>query len=77
MLSHATADHDPAVAAAAAATYRSTSNPITARTHAEVARLLEGLEVAEPGLVDATVWRPDEPVAVEHVGYYAAVGRVG
>jgi len=76
VLSHATADHDPAVAAAAAVTYRNTSNPIQARTRDEIAGLLDGLELVEPGLVDATAWRPEEPVAEEHAGYYAAVGRV-
>ena len=76
VLSHATADFDPAIANAAQETYRATSNPIQARTYAQVAQILDGLELVQPGLVDATAWRPDDPGAAGHVGYYAAVGRV-
>jgi hypothetical protein len=76
VLSHATADHDPEVAAAAAATYRSTSNPITPRSRAQIMELLAGTDLVEPGLVDASEWRPDDPAAVVHAGYYAAVGRI-
>ena len=34
-------------------------NGMTLRSHAEVARFFDGLEVAEPGLVQASQWRPD------------------
>jgi Protein of unknown function (DUF574). len=76
VLSHATADNDPEVAAAGAATYLDTSNPVTVRTRDEVAALLDGLELVEPGLVDATDWRPDDGAVAGHAGYYAAVGRL-
>jgi O-methyltransferase involved in polyketide biosynthesis len=33
--------------------------PIRTRTRAELARLLDGLELLEPGLVSLTQWRPD------------------
>lgn len=76
VLSHATADHAPGVAARAADTYRETSNPITARTHAQVAAMLDHLELADPGLVDATAWRPERPGLGEHIGYWAAVAHL-
>jgi hypothetical protein len=34
------------------------SEPVTFRTHDEVARFLEGVEVLEPGLVQYSQWRP-------------------
>lgn len=73
VLSHATADHDPDAVAQASVTYRGTDNPITPRAHDEVTAMLGGLELAEPGLVDATAWRPDRGAAREHAGYWAAV----
>lgn len=76
VLSHATADHDPDIAARAAGTYRDTASPITPRTRDEVAGMLDGLDLATPGLVDATAWRPDRSTTSEHVGYWAAVGHV-
>jgi len=33
------------------------------RTHAEVSRFFDGLELLEPGVVHLPVWRPDTPVA--------------
>jgi hypothetical protein len=77
VLSHATADHDPDTVARASSTYRNTSNPITPRPRAEVAAMLGGLELAEPGLVDASAWRPDRASTDgEHAGYWAAVGHL-
>jgi len=34
---------------------------VTLRSHAEVARFFDGLELLEPGLVRAPEWRPDSP----------------
>ena len=52
--------------------------PITARTGAEIRRFLAGLQLAEPGLVPCTQWRPD-PVevgaAAPQVALYAGVAR--
>lgn len=39
--------------------YRSTSHPLQRRTHAEIAALLDGWHLLDPGLVDADAWRPD------------------
>lgn len=77
VLSHITADHDPETAANAAMTFDGTGTPVTVRSRAEIARMLDGVELVEPGLVDATMWRHDDPGAAEHVGIYAAVGALG
>jgi len=49
---------------------------ITMRTHAEVCRYFDGLELLEPGVVQMNLWRPDhadEPA--ENIPEYAGVGR--
>jgi SAM-dependent methyltransferase len=43
----------------AAGLYRSTATPVVARTRAEVAALMAGTELVEPGLVWTPQWRPD------------------
>jgi SAM-dependent methyltransferase len=35
--------------------------PLTSRTHAEILRFFDGLELVEPGLVPVTDWRPEVP----------------
>jgi hypothetical protein len=50
------------------------------RSHAEIARLFDGLELLEPGVVSLPEWRPDSPAAdVEPGGvvvpHYCGVGR--
>jgi hypothetical protein len=35
--------------------------PLTSRTHAEILRFFDGLELLEPGLVPVTDWRPEVP----------------
>ncbi|MGA5702509.1 SAM-dependent methyltransferase [Peterkaempfera bronchialis] len=53
--------------------------PITARSGAEVARFLDGLELLEPGLVSCARWRPDPAdgsgTAPAQVAQYGAVAR--
>lgn len=39
--------------------YVDSSNPLTARTHGEVGKLLEDFELVDPGLVYVPDWRPD------------------
>jgi len=77
VLTHVTADHDPEIAAAAATVYRSTANPIWPRSHTDVLGMFGTTELAKPGLVDASAWRPDDAVGAEHVGFYAGIGRIG
>jgi hypothetical protein len=75
-LSHVTADHDPDAASGGVASYRSTATPVVVRTHAEVRALFGAGELVEPGLVDATDWRPEDPVGPEHRGFWAGVARI-
>jgi hypothetical protein len=76
VLSHGTADHDPDEVRALADVYRNTANPVTPRTRDEVAEILRGTELVEPGLVDATEWRPEDTTGEQHRGLWAAVGRI-
>jgi hypothetical protein len=56
-----------------------TPTPITVRSRARIARLFDGFELVEPGLVWAPLWRPDSPHQVpehpEHSGNLVGVGR--
>ena len=47
------------------------------RTHAEVSRFFDGLELVAPGLVHLPEWRPDEPVDPDGpvTGMWGGVGR--
>ena len=59
-LTHATADAvDTAIAQAGEQNYQRANAPFHFRTHAEVAAILGGLELVEPGLVYLPLWRPD------------------
>jgi len=51
--------------------------PVTARTHAEVSRFFDGLDLLEPGLVQVHRWRPGagEPSATRELANYAGVAR--
>ncbi|MFI6447040.1 SAM-dependent methyltransferase [Kitasatospora sp. NPDC050543] len=77
-LSHATGDFaTPAEAAKGSALYRNASAQLTMRSHEQVLRFFDGLELAEPGLVTAPLWRPDQPAQPtdERVAIWAGVGR--
>ena len=62
MLSHATGEAKPDVAAAANTVYM---NKVAARgdyrSRADILRLFDGFTLVEPGLVYLSQWRPDEP----------------
>jgi hypothetical protein len=52
-------------------------NPATPRTHADVTRFFDGLELLEPGVVQPPAWRPDpggQPAAAP-LPMWCAVGR--
>jgi hypothetical protein len=49
--------------------------PIRARTGEEIAKLLDGLDVLEPGLVSCSLWRPRPGSARRVVPQYGAVAR--
>jgi len=63
VFSHVTADHDPDQAAQAAEVYQRSTNPVHTRTHHQLTAMLAAFDLAEPGLVDATRWRPDSHTA--------------
>jgi hypothetical protein len=48
---------------------------VTLRSHDEVAALLAGLELVEPGVVQATQWRPDPDSATPPAQIWLGVGR--
>lgn len=61
-LSHANYEEvPPPILAQCERLYAGTSNPARARTRAEIAPFFTGLELAEPGLVYAPRWHPDDP----------------
>ncbi|WFE37819.1 SAM-dependent methyltransferase [Micromonospora sp. WMMD998] len=70
-LSHLTLDGAPPMPARAGTEiYRRSSAPLVPRTHADVARFLDGYDLVEPGLVRLADWRPDgEPRAAVSHGY--------
>ena len=80
ILSHATMDGYPAPAAPAneqraGQVYERATAPLTMRGPDEVARMLAGFDLVEPGLVHVTQWRPQRPPRPEFDAFLAAVGR--
>ncbi|MFB6888821.1 SAM-dependent methyltransferase [Kitasatospora sp. NPDC056327] len=76
VLSHGTLDFTAtADAGRGPAVYRNASAQLTMRTRAQVLRFFEGLDLLDPGLVTAPLWRPDAPrqPADSQVGIWAAV----
>jgi hypothetical protein len=77
VVSHVTADHLSAGAAAQAqAVYAGASAPGVARSREQIAGFFAGLEMVAPGLVNVSGWRP------AHIGsppgpalFYAGIGR--
>ncbi|HEX4703494.1 MAG TPA: SAM-dependent methyltransferase [Pseudonocardiaceae bacterium] len=64
--------------AKAAELYRNSQNPAYLRTKAEIAAMLTGFELVEPGLVFVPEWRPNSPedaVDAQRCSFYGAVGR--
>jgi SAM-dependent methyltransferase len=77
VLSHASAEGRPEVAASHQELYSRTPTPMTMRGRAEIARLFDGFELVEPGLVWLPLWRPDDPDAdksPERTTGFAGVG---
>jgi hypothetical protein len=61
-ITHVTDDSIPDdVSRAAQQLYKNSSAPITPRSLDEVIRFFDGLDLVEPGVVDASEWRPDLP----------------
>ena len=51
------------------------AEPVTLRSHDEVAALLTGLDLVEPGVVQTTQWRPDPATAAVPSQVWLGVGR--
>jgi SAM-dependent methyltransferase len=80
-ISHPTDDETPPEQAETAKRlYAAIGSPVNVRSHNLVKKFFEGLELVEPGLVYAPLWRPEGPddLFLKHPelsGYYAGVGR--
>ncbi|MEU6114552.1 SAM-dependent methyltransferase [Streptomyces sp. NPDC047117] len=81
ILSHATADFRTEGIEDAAAVYRSATAQITLRRRAQLLSFLEGYQLLDPGLVQASAWRPEHSLAADAgqhpIVAYGAVGRKG
>jgi hypothetical protein len=76
ILSHGTYDVQPQESARASRMYRNASSPLVLRSKHEVAELLSGFELAEPGMVCTSQWRAPESAEMEDpTDLYAGVGR--
>ncbi|MCI2421750.1 SAM-dependent methyltransferase [Saccharopolyspora sp. K220] len=80
VISHATDEGRPDVAASHADLYRQrTATPMTMRPHAAVTGFFEGFELVEPGVVHLPLWRPTAATDVgarpERFTGLAGVGR--
>jgi hypothetical protein len=77
-ISQGTADFNPARANAAVRGYDQATAPFVLRPRERVEGFFAGLDLVEPGIVQAPYWRPDEPVPDDEVGkvwLYAGVAR--
>jgi SAM-dependent methyltransferase len=79
LISHATADGQPAEVIEAQRLSGRTATEIVLRSAAEIATYFDGFTMVEPGLVFIPQWRPDPQDPMddhpERVGAYAGVGR--
>jgi hypothetical protein len=79
ILSHATVDSAPPDMAAKAddaeRLYDQATAPLALRDAAEVAALLDGFSLIEPGLVHVSQWRPPMDATYKFDAFLAAVGR--
>lgn len=80
VLTHCTSDfhRDVTDAPDASVVYKSSTANLTPRTGSEVERFFAGFELADPGLVQPPLWRPDGPplegADVRRIAFYAGVG---
>jgi len=76
VLSHATYDFNIKVLNNSRV-YNDATAPFIPRSRVQIAELLTGFEVLEPGLVDVAQWRPDgsRPIPPQHLNIYGAVAR--
>ncbi|WP_447006744.1 SAM-dependent methyltransferase [Saccharothrix isguenensis] len=78
-ISHLTADHDPEGMAEVTRTMATSPDPMFFRPRDRVEELFTGMDLVEPGVVDAPQWRPEPGIsgaATPVQGVYAGVARV-
>jgi len=75
VISHATGDFRPEVAAEVTAVYERAAAPLVLRSRAQVASFFKGFELLPPGLVQPAAWRPDHGTGEGVGGFWAGVGR--
>ena len=75
VFSHGATSLAPEQGEALHALYRQTTQPGHRRTQADIEAMLAGWQLAEPGLVDATAWRPEEKPDAGPLTVWAAVGH--
>jgi S-adenosyl methyltransferase len=77
-ISHGTADFDPGMHESVAR-YRAQGIPTQARSHDEIARFFDGLDLVDPGIEVLHRWRPDGPtppgITDATTSVYGAVAR--
>ncbi|WP_405792359.1 SAM-dependent methyltransferase [Streptomyces sp. NBC_01506] len=79
-ITHFTPDFDPVGVAGLINAYRAAGTSVAARTQAEIARLFDGWELLDPGVVPTQRWRPTldgdtENVTDAEAGCYAGIAR--
>ena len=76
VLSHATYDFNIRVLNNSRV-YNDVTTPFVPRSRAQIAAMLEGFDLLDPGLVDVAHWRPDgaRPIPAHPLNIYAAVAR--
>ena len=74
-ISHLTADRMAEEMAGVAEAMKHSRDPMYFRSYPDVAALFDGLDVVEPGVVSAPLWRPDYGDDLGQQGVYAGVGR--
>jgi hypothetical protein len=65
----------PAEMAGVVAAMRNSRDPMYFRSYAEIAAMLDGLELVPPGLVDAPSWQREPEDDDDQEGIYAGVAR--
>jgi len=77
VLSQGTADFHPELASRVTGTYGKGGIRLALRSHAEVLRFFDGLDLVDPGLVVAPGWYQDTPAPEpEDSSFYVGVARV-
>jgi SAM-dependent methyltransferase len=77
VISHGTTDGQPEHVAEGMEHYAHTTADFQPRSHAEILRYFDSLDLIDPGLVHIPRWRPDDLRDAEHAERIAAYGGAG